>query len=360
MLKRSFCPLLLGLLGLCLILPRTGSCMDGNAPDAPGWEGDYLGKSDILRIGSFRDGRSFGFRFEDRENAANMRQGQAEVEAGAARNARGRDFAFSLTSNGGVVAVTAGNKSAERHGGDGKLAGRYARLESLEVQNGRLVPRRTGQPLPEGLGTLRPVEHAAMRFATIPSYAVEEHKLPLRPGLYLVTPDNAVRYFTGSLPGGREGISPEDFGDMTDAVSLSPYKDILAVSWFGDQNGEWLFFSWPDLRPLEHPRVRAFRDDTSSGLIWSGGDRVVVDAMDVGGGGRQCGYDPCGPISVVACDLATGASTPVFTGTDLCDYRVCSVASGTVTASTLCLRQVGDWAVFPEKAPTKSVSAPLP
>lgn len=358
--KKSLRPLLLCLFGLCLILPQAGSCMDGNAPDAPVWEGDYLGKSDILRIGSVRDGRAFDFRFEDRESAAQTRQGQAEAEERSPRRAHGRDVAFSLSPNGGVLTVGAGKKSAHRQGGDAKLAGRYRRLDSLEVRKDRLVPRQSGRPLPDGLATLRPVENAAMRFAVIPGYAVEEYKLPLRPGLYLAAPDGAVRYFTGGLSGGQEAISPEEFGDMTDAVSLSPDKDILAVSMFGAQNGEWLFFSWPDLKPLEHPRVRAFKDDKSPGLLWSGGRRVVVDAMDVAGSGRQCGYDPCGPISVVAHDLETGTSKPVFTGTGLCDYRVQSVTGGEVTAGKLCLRQVGDWANYPENVPTQTVRAPLP
>ncbi|MGE4538613.1 MAG: hypothetical protein AB7D37_16195 [Desulfovibrio sp.] len=351
--------LLLCLLGLGLALPKAAFCQDTKKPEAVSWEGEYMGAHDILRIGDC-NGQSFRFRFENRENAANTRQGQAEVDGQSHRKGHGLGFDFVLADKGRRLTVTAGKKGANRKGDAAKLAGSYIRLDCLERQNGHLVLRQDGKPLPEGVATLKPVENADLQFAAIGAYSIEEHKLPLRPGLYLVQPDGRVHYFEGFVPGAQQSGSPEEFGDVTDAVSLSPDKTLLAVSGFPTLNGTWCFFSWPDGKPFDHPMVQAFRDDTSPALLWSGKEQVVVDAMDVGGGKRQCEYDPCGPISVKACDLATGKSTPIFKGTGLCDYRVQSVKNGQVTATKRCLRTVAAWKHFPENTPTETVTAPLP
>jgi len=232
-----------------------------------------------------------------------------------------------------------------------------AHLGSLELKDGRLVLRQTGKPLPDGVATLTPVEHSDMRFAVVEAFAVERDKLPVRPGLYLVRSDGAVTYFNSAL----EDEGPEAWESVV-AVSLSPDKDILALGYFATLQGGWYFFHWPDVRPLEHPTTVGYWETSreSPPLLWSGKRQVVVDSMDVEGCKRPCDYDPCGRISVVAYDLDTGKTSPIFQGTDLCDYRVRSVKNGSVTATKLCLPKVAAWKNYPGNASAETVAAPLP
>lgn len=356
-------PMMLCLLGLCLALPGTAAGRDAKTPDARfragDSPGDYLGEKDLLRIDEGQAGRSFRFRFKDRENAARTREGLAEMETRSRRKSRGQDFDFVLSRDGRTMTVSIRKKGADRQAGDAQRAGTYTRLDCLEYKDGRLRLRRTGRPLPEGMAPLSPVAHSRLRFAAISPTAVKEHNLPLRPGLYLVAADGQVRFFEGYIPNAPQGGSPEYFGDMTDAVSLSPDKKVLAIGSFPALNGNWWFFSWPDSKPLAHPRRDALQSDTPA-LFWGGRRLVVVDVMDVGGGGRPCEYDPCGPVSVVAYDLLSGETTRLFPGTAQCDYRVTSVGNGTVTAARRCLLTAGAWAHFPEDVPLETVTAPLP
>lgn len=238
---------------------------------------------------------------------------------------------------------------------DGKKSA--VRQDCLKLKDGRLVLCHGDRSLPEGVGTLQPVAHSDMRFAVVAAYAVEQDKLPVRAGLYLVGADGEVTYF--KCPQGKAG--PETWETVV-AASLSPDKDILALGDFPTLQGTWYFFHWPDVRPLEHPSAVGYweSDCESPPLLWSGKRQVVVDVMDVEQCKRLCEYDPCGQVSVVACDLDTGKTRPVFQGTDLCDYHVRSVENGSVTATKLCLPSVAAWKQFPENAPTEAVVAPLP
>lgn len=232
-----------------------------------------------------------------------------------------------------------------------------AALDSLEIKDGRLILHHSGRPLPDGVGTLRPVEHSDMQFAVIGAFAIEQDTLPVRPGLYLVGPDGAVTYFT--LP--MDGAGPESW-ESVGAMSLSPDKDVLALGYFPTLQGSWYFFSWPDIRPLDHPSVPGYWEASRAAppLFWSGKRQVVVDFMEDKGCKRPCGYDPCGLISVGAYDLDAGTIRTIFHGTNRCDYHAQSVQNGSVTATKLCLPHVADWKNFPEHAPTQPVVAPLP
>jgi len=140
---------------------------------------------------------------------------------------------------------------------DGKKA--TARLDSLELKDGRLVLRQTGKPLPDGVATLSPVEHSDMRFAVVEAFAVERDKLPVRPGLYLVRSDGVVTYFNFPL----EDAGPEAWENVV-AVSLSPDKDTLALGYFVSLQGLWYFFHWPDVRLLEHPTTVGYWETSAS------------------------------------------------------------------------------------------------
>lgn len=321
---------------------RTVAGLERNAPDDPA--GRRL--ADI-------------FRFEDRENAARTREGLAGVETRSRRKSRGQDFDFVLSRDGRTMTVSIRKKGANRQAGDAQRAGTYTHLDCLEYKDGRLRLRRTGRPLPEGMAPLSPVAHSRLRFAAISSTAVKEHNLPLRPGLYLVAADGRVRFFEGYIPNAPQGGSPEYFGDMTDAVSLSPDKEVLAIGSFPALNGNWWFFSWPDSTPLAPPGStpsKATRPPSSG----AAGGWLSSMSWTWGEAGGPANTPPCGPVSVVAYDLQSGEATRLFPGTAQCDYRVTSVGNGTVTAARRCLPTAGAWAHFPEDIPLKTVTAPLP
>lgn len=345
--------MLLPLVVCCLALPGLAVCGDGAAPSH--WQGSYIGKEYILHFGPDKGSAAVSYAFEPREASDSVKAKEGEAAALGGGALSGDGIAFALAPDGASLAVTRADggrpcfdPQRPRYEGD------YVRLVPLTARGKRLVLE-NGKPLSEGQGELKPVEHSDMRFAIVNAFDVERDKLPVRPGLYLVRPDGEATYFKWAL----DGQGPEDWENVV-AVSLSPDKDILALANFSILQGDWVFFNWPDVRPLDHPRAEGYWQSPrkSPSLLWSGGRQVVVDYMALGGN-RPCGYDPCGVVSVVVYDLDTGRFIAPLPGTDLCDYSVRSVKDGKITASAQCLPRVKDWKNFPGKPP-QTVVVPLP
>ena len=117
----------------------------------------------------------------------------------------------------------------------------------------------------------------------------------------------------------------------------------------------WSFYTYPDFKELG--QVSYLDTDDSNTLIWTGDTGSLISSIDDGGGKRSCEYDPCGPVSVTYYDFATQKSTPVFAGTDLCNYKLAGYNTETneVEAEQLCLKSLQDWKLYPENAPTERV-----
>jgi hypothetical protein len=121
----------------------------------------------------------------------------------------------------------------------------------------------------------------------------------------------------------------------------------------------WYFYTFPGLKPLGS--VAYFQAGEKPGLLWNGDAGVLFSSMNAASHHRQCGYDPCGPVSVRAYSFKNQKSTTLLQGTDLCDYTLTHFSSdaGEVDAEKLCLPSAAAWKDFPEHAPVESISVNL-
>lgn len=200
--------------------------------------------------------------------------------------------------------------------------------------------------LPKDNFEAKAVAHSKLLFVSTDEEAKEG--FGLEPGLYIF--DEAGKLVASVA---------SDAASMCDTVELSPGGSILAMDSGGSLNRDWFFFSYPSMKPLEHESTSYYMVEGKPAVIWLDDQSVLLNTMEMETK-RACEYDPCGPTSVVRYDLKTAKVTPIFPGTDLCDYSLTSFAGGTVTADKLCLKKVKDWKTFPENAPKTPVTAKLP
>jgi hypothetical protein len=194
----------------------------------------------------------------------------------------------------------------------------------------------------------QPIEDTNMRFLGVGQNDAKEQGIA--PGLYLFEGDGKSVAFAAT-----------DAAEYCADVKFSPGKTVLAMDAGMSLVRDWLFFSYPAMKPIGDTVYYQTPDNPT--LIWLGEEGVLVSTMDVDTHNRSCGYDPCGPVSVKQYDLETRKSTALMPGTDLCDYTLTGLdemAGGLVTATELCLPSVKDWEVFPEGKPVKNVSLKLP
>ena len=133
---------------------------------------------------------------------------------------------------------------------------------------------------------------------------------------------------------------PGDKNDNSSTVFASLKGDILAVDAGTWVVRDWIFFAYPTMKSLE--RNVSYLSNDKGDLTWVGDDAIVITTIKTDSP-RQCGYDPCGPRSVDLYSIRDDKSTPLFAGTDLCDYAFDSFDGKTVRALKSCVKQVGDW-----------------
>lgn len=204
---------------------------------------------------------------------------------------------------------------------------------------------------------VQPVDHSELRFIALG----DEDAAPAgrQGGLYLFDPAGKLIAFA---------LTPE--AEFCFKASLSPGGKILAMDAGTYLIRSWIFFDAEKaLAPTNgHPQEMALLDndvtyyqpENQPDLIWDGDQGVLFSYLDDRSGPRPCDYDPCGPISVMRHDFATGKTLALFEGTDLCDYSLVSFKDKVVTAKKLCQPSKEAWKTFPQNLPTEQVSITLP
>ena len=223
-----------------------------------------------------------------------------------------------------------------------------AATAQVEIQNGTIVATMKNKELKFSAKDfpLVNVENAELRFTTVGEAQAKESGLD--EGVYIFAP-------TGKLA----AFLPMSGAEFCSRLSLSPNGTVLAVDFGVTLVREWSFYSWPTLKKLSKVPAVYFSTQERPGLIWVNDTAVLLATMNTKSG-RQCGYDPCGSLSVTLYTIANSKTTTVLKGTDLCDYTPRSLSNGTITASKLCLPSVTDWKEYPEDIPVQTIAVPLP
>lgn len=225
-------------------------------------------------------------------------------------------------------------------------------LPQVAVKDKVITAQKNGKSvtLPEPAVALTPVKNSDLLFTGLSEDNSAATGLPV--GLYLFDQAGALSAFL-----------PVDYAEALMSVTLSPDQDVLVVDMGMSLNRDLFFFTYPDLKPINTTPVAFFdvndlnKDKPS--LVWINSKDILFNEMNFESE-RVCGYDPCGPVSVIRYNLAAGQAAMIFEGTAQCDYTVSAYADGLVTANELCLPSAEAWQNYPENAPEKKVTAKLP
>ena len=353
---------------LALLMTSTGLLAADRS--VPNWCGEFIGEYDILGIANCGKGQSFAFSLRNRAGPEVVLDGVAGLEKKNGRKGNGSGLDFSLSKGDGKITIRLQKEYQDRKESDDRYAGTYVRLDTAEVRDGALVAAGSGKVLSPPENPFSLVENSrealgdVLQFVPISPSTADGSLPPVRPGFYMVAVDGEVFYLDQTVSALTTGdgeampIGPEEFGDVS-LASMSPDGKILAINLSYEAIGHWFFFSVPEIQAVEHPVVEAFASLADKSLLWNGSRKVVVDDMLSEDTSRTCGYDPCGPVSVVAYDLDTGESTVLKKGTDLCEYRALAVEGGEVKIGETCKASPEDWETYPDE-PEKTISVALP
>ncbi|MDR2945631.1 MAG: hypothetical protein LBV79_02645 [Candidatus Adiutrix sp.] len=218
----------------------------------------------------------------------------------------------------------------------------------LTLKGERIFLAKGGQstPLDQDMFPAQPIENTDMRFVGLGADSAAEHGVA--PGLYL---------FKGDGP--PEAFVPTDEAEFCADVKFSPDMKILAMDAGMSLVRNWLFFSYPDLKPWGQTVYYQTEDNPT--IIWLDEGGVLVSTMEQDEHGRACEYDPCGPVSVSYYNLKTRKSAKLLPGTDLCDYTLTGLnEDGTAAALEMCLATPQAWKTFPDSSAAKAVTVKLP
>ncbi len=232
-----------------------------------------------------------------------------------------------------IVMAGAAQGASRPHLADGRLV----------VENGEKAVVLSAEECPVGEvwdAQGKPLE--GLRYCGVGDDAGKAHGL--ESGLYV---------FDGE--GSLVAFAPNEAAEYCAETRLSPGKKILAMDSGGSLNRSWFFFSYPDMKPLGE--IAYLSAENKPAIIFDGDKGAFFSSMDIEGGGRACGYDPCGPVSVDAYFFDSHKTLTLFPGTDLCDFTLTgfSPETGEVGADKLCLASAKAWENYPENAPVEKV-----
>lgn len=146
---------------------------------------------------------------------------------------------------------------------------------------------------------VHPIMGNGMQFLTVNEDAKENYGL--EPGVYLF--DKA-----GKQIAAISVDSPESCYD----VQFSPNGKIIAVDQGTSVIRSWQFLSYPDLKPIGDVSYAEAVEGNS--LFWNNNEGVVYSFIDGEDTSRTCGYDPCGPTSVMYYSFTDKKETPILWG----------------------------------------------
>lgn len=197
-------------------------------------------------------------------------------------------------------------------------------------------------PLSQDMFPAALIEGTEFRFCGIGEDDAKQYGV--KPGLYIFDRQGKNIVFT-----------PTESAEFVGEVRLSPKGGILAMDSGTSLIRSWEFFSFPGMKPMGE--VVYFSADEKPGLIWTGEEGVLFSSMETDEPGRACGYDPCGPVSVMYHTFKDNKTTSLLAGTDLCDYMLAGYQEndGTISVDKLCLQSAKEWEVYPyeDKTPEK-------
>lgn len=207
----------------------------------------------------------------------------------------------------------------------------------------------TSVPLSKETFPAQPVEGTDKRFLGVGADDGKDYGIAA--GLYVFAGDGKPVAFTAT-----------DDAEFCSEIRFSPDGKILAMDSGTWHIRSWSFYSFPGMQAMGEISYLSPREPLPA-LLWVDGKGVLFSEMDTEGGGRTCGYDPCGPVSVSFFSFETRESQSLFQGTNACDYSLSGYQEKdfSVTAEELCLDSPKDWEVYPygEKA-VKTVSKKFP
>jgi hypothetical protein len=159
--------------------------------------------------------------------------------------------------------------------------------------------------------------------------------------------------------GVQTAFAPTEAAEFCSETRLSPGKKVLAMDSGTWCIRDWLFFSYPDMKPLG--MVSYYQNDNNPALLWKGDEGVFFSSLEDGPDKRKrvCDYDPCGPISTRYHSFKSGEAKTLLAGTDLCDYTLTgfSPEPGEIEADKRCLPSIEAWKEFPQNAPVEHITA---
>ncbi len=220
----------------------------------------------------------------------------------------------------------------------------------VELREGVFVITRQGQSYTLSRDMFPPL---SVRGAAL-SYLAIGHEEAMKYGLH------GGVYIFEMVGGAPLAFAATEMAEYCSGVFLSPDKKILAMDAGTYFIRELLFFSYPNARYLG--KTTYYSDGIGYPLfLWIDESKgILVSQLSEDSKGRQCDYDPCGPISVVHYSFADKKETKVQEGSALCDYRLDRVKGHMVELVSVCLPNVEAWRMYQTDPPVQSVTVPLP
>ena len=215
----------------------------------------------------------------------------------------------------------------------------------VSVKNDQVFVEKDGKVTPVSKDTMTPgaVGNSKLLYATVS----EEDAKPfgLKGGLYIFDAD-----------GKAAGFAPSEAAEFCSQVSMAPGGTVLAMDSGTWLIRSWLFFSYPDMKPMGE--VEYYQVGDIAPIFWKSDNEVLFNTMETETE-RACDYDPCGPTSIKRYDLASGKTSIILEGTTLCDYAMFSLDGDTITAGKRCLPNAAAWKSSPG-TPTEKMTVKLP
>lgn len=212
------------------------------------------------------------------------------------------------------------------------FAGVAQAASSLALKDEELVGEVNGKAIKVTSEDMRwgDVGNAPLQYVALGGDAAE--KAGLKPSLMLF--DESGRFL--------RGYAFEDAEECA-GVTLSPDGKIIGVATGGANVEIWSFRTAADFKPILEETMDLFAPEDKKAVNWAGDSLAFVHTFADQSETRKCESELCISTSVEMVDLQTKKITPIFAGTELCDYVFVSFEGGVVTGEAICLPKAEDW-----------------
>ena len=137
---------------------------------------------------------------------------------------------------------------------------------TLNLKDDRIYVESNGKStlLPQDMFPAQPIEGAALRFLGVGED--DGKKYGIAAGLYIF-----------ESQGPASAFAPTDLAEYCSEVRLSPSGDILAMDSGTWLIRSWLFFSFPDMKPMGE--LAYYQPEGKPALVWAGNKGTLVSSM---------------------------------------------------------------------------------